>query len=64
MLADLAGLVAEFDDEATPYAPARRARFNYDYDDYAHLARVAEWSALETHHAADAGHGGDEEEAA
>ena len=25
--------------------PLRRARFGYDYDDYAHLARVAEWSS-------------------
>jgi ATP-dependent helicase/nuclease subunit B len=38
-------LVARFDDPATPYAPARRSRFSYDYDSYAHLARVAEWSA-------------------
>ncbi|MGE3228869.1 MAG: double-strand break repair protein AddB [Hyphomicrobium sp.] len=37
--------VARFDDEATPYRPLRRARFAYDYDDYAHLARVAEWSS-------------------
>jgi ATP-dependent helicase/nuclease subunit B len=37
--------VARFDDEATPYRPLRRARFGYDYDDYAHLARVAEWSS-------------------
>ncbi len=37
--------VARFDDEATPYRPLRRARFSYDYDDYAHLARVAEWSS-------------------
>ena len=44
-LAGLARLVARFDDPATPYRPARRARFSYDYDDYAHLARVAEWSA-------------------
>ena len=40
-------LVTLYDDPATPYAPVRRARFSYDYDDYAHLARVAEWSALE-----------------
>ena len=50
VLADeaLAGLkrhVARFDDERTPYRPLRRARFGYDYDDYAHLARVAEWSS-------------------
>jgi ATP-dependent helicase/nuclease subunit B len=37
--------VARFDDEATPYRPLRRARFGYDFDDYAHLARVAEWSS-------------------
>lgn len=36
--------VAAFDDEQTPYKALRRSRFNYDYDDYAHLARVAEWS--------------------
>ena len=30
---------------ATAVKALRRARFNYDYDDYAHLARVAEWSA-------------------
>ncbi len=43
--AGLAKLIAEFDREATPYRALRRARFTYDYDDYAHLARVAEWSA-------------------
>ena len=37
--------VARFDDPATPYRPLRRAGFSYDYDDYAHLARVAEWSS-------------------
>jgi len=37
--------VARFDDETTPYRPLRRPRFGYDYDDYAHLARVAEWSS-------------------
>ena len=37
--------VARFDDEATPYRPLRRSRFGYAYDDYAHLARVAEWSS-------------------
>jgi ATP-dependent helicase/nuclease subunit B len=44
-LEGLARHVARFDDPATPYRPLRRARFAYDYDDYAHLARVAEWSA-------------------
>ena len=33
----------QFDQPGTPYRAVRRARFNYDYDDYAHLARVAEW---------------------
>jgi ATP-dependent helicase/nuclease subunit B len=41
----LARLIAEFDRESTPYRAVRRPRFKYDYDDYAHLARVAEWSA-------------------
>ena len=37
-------LVFDFDRVETPYSPQRRARFSYDYDDFAHLARVAEWS--------------------
>jgi ATP-dependent helicase/nuclease subunit B len=41
----LAALVALYDNEATPYRAVRRPGFRYDYDDYAHLARVAEWSA-------------------
>ena len=50
----LARLIAEFDNPATPYRAVRRAAFaeSYDYDDYAHLARVAEWNA--------AGDGGEE----
>ncbi|MEQ1713960.1 MAG: hypothetical protein ABL908_21545, partial [Hyphomicrobium sp.] len=40
----LAALVARFDDPATPYAALRRSRFTYDFDDYAHLARIGEWS--------------------
>jgi ATP-dependent helicase/nuclease subunit B len=43
-------LVSRFDDPQQPYEATRRPHFNYDYDDYAHLARVAEWS----------GSGGDE----
>jgi ATP-dependent helicase/nuclease subunit B len=43
----LTRLIADFDDAATPYKALRRARFTYDYDDYAHLARVAEWAADE-----------------
>lgn len=38
-------LVAQFDDPATPYRAVRRPGFRYDFDDYAQLARVAEWSA-------------------
>ncbi len=37
-------LIARYDDPTTPYTAVRRARFSYDFDDYAHLARVAEWS--------------------
>ncbi len=42
--AGLEQLVASFDDPATPYAAVRRPRFDYEFDDFAHLARVAEWS--------------------
>lgn len=45
--ASLEKLVAQFDDPETPYRAVRRARFSYDYDAYAQLARVAEWSAVE-----------------
>ncbi len=38
-------LIAAFDDPATPYRAIRRPSYRYDYDAYAHLARVAEWSA-------------------
>jgi len=41
----LARLIAAFDKETTPYRALRRVRFTYRFDDYAHLARVAEWSA-------------------
>ncbi|MBS0243813.1 MAG: PD-(D/E)XK nuclease family protein [Proteobacteria bacterium] len=44
-LADFAALVAEFDDERTPYSALRRRLFDYSYDDYAHLARHDEWAA-------------------
>lgn len=44
---NLAALVARFDDERVPYRAVRRARFKYDYDDYAQLARVAEWAGGE-----------------
>jgi ATP-dependent helicase/nuclease subunit B len=38
-------LIAAFDRETTPYKAVRRSRFQYRYDAYAHLARVAEWMA-------------------
>ena len=41
---ELGALIARFDEPDTPYAATRRAHFRYDFDDYAHLARVAEWS--------------------
>lgn len=44
VLAGVTGLIAAFDDAATPYAATRRSGYSYDYDDYAHLARVAEWA--------------------
>jgi ATP-dependent helicase/nuclease subunit B len=39
--------VTLYDDAATPYAAVRRPAFagTYRFDVYAHLARVAEWSA-------------------
>jgi ATP-dependent helicase/nuclease subunit B len=43
-LAQLQALVARFDDAATPYSALRRRRFNYTYDDFAHLARIGEWA--------------------
>ncbi len=45
----LRALIGRFDLPATAYAAMRRAAFSerYRYDDYAHLARVAEWSGGE-----------------
>jgi ATP-dependent helicase/nuclease subunit B len=40
----LARLIAEFDRVETPYRAVRRPRFRYEFDEFAHLARVAEWS--------------------
>ncbi|MCB1519576.1 MAG: double-strand break repair protein AddB [Hyphomicrobiaceae bacterium] len=42
--ADLERLIAKFDEPETPYPALRRPTFDYAYDDFAHLARVAEWS--------------------
>jgi ATP-dependent helicase/nuclease subunit B len=39
--------IAHYDDEKTPYRPLRRKGFSYDFDEYAHLARVAEWSVVD-----------------
>jgi ATP-dependent helicase/nuclease subunit B len=45
--AGLKRLIAEFDRVETPYRAVRRPRFSYQYDDYAHLARAAEWAGAE-----------------
>jgi ATP-dependent helicase/nuclease subunit B len=49
-LADLIRLIERFDRADMPYEAKRRpgTAFNriYDYDDYAHLARLAEWETL------------------
>lgn len=47
--AALVTLINEFDDKATPYKALRRKDFkgHYEYDDYAHLARVEEWGINE-----------------
>ena len=46
-LKQLENLVAKFDKAETPYKALRRHDFKgqYEYDDYAHLARVQEWGA-------------------
>ena len=41
-------LITFYDDPANPYRALRRPGFRYDFDDYAHLARVGEWSADST----------------
>ena len=40
-------MIERYDDPETPYRALRRASFAnaYEYDDFAHLARVGEWSA-------------------
>ena len=49
-LADLTRLIEHFDREGTAYEAQRRPgtafKSIYDYDDYAHLARLAEWETL------------------
>lgn len=46
-LKQLENLIAKFDKAETPYKALRRHDFKgqYEYDDYAHLARVQEWGA-------------------
>jgi ATP-dependent helicase/nuclease subunit B len=44
-LSGLNQLIATFDNPMTPYRAIRRPGYRYDYDAYAHLARVSEWSA-------------------
>ena len=43
-IARLGKLVAAFDNDMHPYRAVRRSRFDYRYDAFTHLARVAEWS--------------------
>lgn len=43
-LAQVAALADKFADPETPYRTTRREGFDYRYDDFAHLARVQEWS--------------------
>ena len=42
--AGLGGLIARFDDPATPYTPMPRPLRAPRFNDYAHLARLKEWS--------------------
>ncbi|MEM7620734.1 MAG: double-strand break repair protein AddB [Pseudomonadota bacterium] len=44
-LTKLQNLVSRFDDPKVPYRAMRRLQFEYRYDAYSHLARVAEWSS-------------------
>ncbi len=48
VLAGLKRHIAQFDDPGTPYRPARRQGFSYVFDEYAHLARIAEWTSSES----------------
>ena len=50
-------LVHHFDDPNVPYTALRRSGYSYAYDDYAHLARVAEWAQGETTDDGDGGGG-------
>jgi ATP-dependent helicase/nuclease subunit B len=41
----LKALFAKYGDPSQPYLSAPRAKWSKDYNDYAHLARIKEWSA-------------------
>lgn len=47
-IAGATALITEFRDPATPFRALRRPRFKYDYDDFAHLARIGEWTAADS----------------
>jgi ATP-dependent helicase/nuclease subunit B len=40
--------IARFDELQTAYRPVRRQGFSYEFDEFAHLARIAEWSSTES----------------
>lgn len=46
-LDELERLILRYDDPTEPYPAVRRPGFQYAFDDYAHLARVAEWLAAD-----------------
>ncbi len=46
-------LIAAFDRASTPYRAVRRPAYDYRFDEYAHLARVAEWLGGETEEGGD-----------
>ncbi|MDX2258505.1 MAG: double-strand break repair protein AddB [Hyphomicrobiaceae bacterium] len=58
VLAGLQALASRYDDPAMPYAAVRRAGFDYTFDTYAQLARVAEWAGEEAVLDGDDGTGG------
>ncbi len=48
VVGELKELATAYDDPATPYTALRRQKFDYRFDDFAHLARVAEWSGSDS----------------
>ncbi len=53
VLAHVTSLADAYADVTTPYQAMRRPGFDYRYDVFAHLARVAEWSADDSEPAGD-----------